>query len=67
MAATRSAEAELALHVLATTLLVAAIVVGRLRPAWPIWFKLTWRYVIFAALTITVQRLMVSPLHPQYS
>ena len=60
-------ETELAMHIMATTLLVAAIAMGRLRPAWPIWFKLLWRYGIFAVLTIVVQRLLGSPLHPHFS
>ncbi|MCB8882505.1 mechanosensitive ion channel family protein [Acidisoma cellulosilytica] len=58
---------ELPMHVLATTLLVASVVIGRLRPNWPIWFKLLWRYGIFAVLTIIVQRVLGSPLHPHFS
>ncbi|MCB8875131.1 mechanosensitive ion channel family protein [Acidisoma silvae] len=67
MATTGLMETELTLHIVASTLLAAALVVGRLRPAWPVWFKLLWRYLVFAVLTIVVQRLMVSPLHPHYS
>jgi small-conductance mechanosensitive channel len=53
--------------VLATLLLVAAIVVSRLRPRWPLWLNIVWRCAIFAALTILVQKLLGSPLHPRYS
>ncbi len=51
----------------ATLLLVAAIVVSRLRPRWPLWVYVVWRSAIFAVLTILVQRLLGSPLHPRYS
>lgn len=67
MATAGPMEIGLSLRILATSLLVAAVVVGRLRPSWPVWFKLLWRYGLFAVLTIIVQRLMGSPLHPRFS
>ena len=67
MAAAGVMETEFGLHIVATILLIGAIVIRRLRPSWPTWFKLIWRYGIFAVLTIVVQRLLGSPLHPQYS
>jgi small-conductance mechanosensitive channel len=64
---TPDASGALPLLVLSTLLLVAAIVVSRLRPRWPLWLYVVWRSAIFAALTILVQRLLGSPLHPRYS
>ncbi len=56
----------LLLLTLATVLLAAALALGRLRPRWPLWLHLAWRVASFAVLTILVQRLLVSPISPQY-
>ena len=52
---------------LATLLLVSAAIVVRLRPRWPLSVQLATRVVVFALLTILVQRLLGSPLSPHYS
>jgi small-conductance mechanosensitive channel/CRP-like cAMP-binding protein len=53
--------------ILATLLMVAALAVASLRPRWPLWLQLATRVVVFAALTVLVQRLLGSPLAPHYS
>jgi len=53
--------------VLATLLLVFAMLAGRLRPRWPLWVHITSRAVVFIGLTFLVQRLLGSPLAPRYS
>jgi small-conductance mechanosensitive channel len=52
---------------LATLVLIAAAAIARLRPHWPLWFHILWRFVIFVVLTLLVQRLLGSPLHPRFS
>ncbi len=51
----------------ATILLAAAAVMSRLRPRWPLWMSLVWRFAIFGLMTFLVQRLLGSPLHPHFS
>ena len=52
---------------LATVLLVGAMIVAGLRPHWPLSVQLAIRVAVFALLTILVQRLLGSPLSPHYS
>jgi small-conductance mechanosensitive channel/CRP-like cAMP-binding protein len=52
---------------LATLLLVVAMAVARLRPRLPLWLNITIRAVVFALLTILVQKLLGSPIAPHYS
>lgn len=52
---------------LATVVLVVAAAVARLRPRWPLWLQILWRFAVFALLTLLVQRLLGSPLHPRFS
>jgi small-conductance mechanosensitive channel/CRP-like cAMP-binding protein len=52
---------------LATILLMVAVGIARFRPRWPFWLSLTLRFVMFAILTMLVQRLLGSPLAPDYS
>ncbi|HTI01707.1 MAG TPA: mechanosensitive ion channel family protein [Acidisoma sp.] len=59
--------ARLSALLLATLVLVATAVVARLRPKWPLWLHLLWRFSVFTILTILVQYLLGSPLHPQFS
>jgi small-conductance mechanosensitive channel len=61
------AHAPLLPFILATLLLVAAMAVARLRRPWPLWIQLATGVVIFALLTVLVQRLLGSPLSPRYS
>ena len=55
------------LLILATLLLMGSMAIGRVRPRWPLWLQLVTRIVVFAILTILVQRLLVSPISPHYS
>ncbi len=60
-------DAPLANLLLATFVLVAAAAVARLRPHWPLWLRIVWRFSVFAILTLLVDRLLGSPLHPHFS
>jgi small-conductance mechanosensitive channel/CRP-like cAMP-binding protein len=52
---------------LATLVLTVTAAIARLRPRWPLWLLILWRFSLFAVLTLLVQRLLGSPLHPRFS
>lgn len=52
---------------LTTLLLSASVVLPRLRAHWPLWARVAAQLCLFAALTALVQRILGSPLDPQYS
>ena len=58
---TRTTELELL-----TALLIAAVVVPRLRPRWLTWQRVAWRLATFTAVSVLVVRAMGSPLQPQF-
>jgi small-conductance mechanosensitive channel/CRP-like cAMP-binding protein len=66
-AMTSDANEALFVLILASLLLAITLVVARLRPRWPLSVQLATRVVVFAMLTILVQRLLGSPLAPHYS
>ena len=49
-----------------TLLLIAAGVVPRLFPRSPLWVRVVWRTAVFALLTWLTQRMLGSPLRPQF-
>lgn len=63
----RSFDLPLTSLLLATLVLVTAAAIARLQPRWPLWLHIIWRFAIFAILTLLVQRLLGSPLHPRFS
>jgi small-conductance mechanosensitive channel len=56
----------LLLRLLATLVLLCAAVIPRAFPGWPPWGKAACRIVIFVILTLLVQRILGSPLRPQF-
>lgn len=50
----------------ASLLLIGALVVPRLRPAWPVWLRMTVRVVAFIGVTILIERAAGSPLAPHW-
>ena len=55
------------LLVLASLLLLAAVVIPRLRPRQPLWLRIVLAISIFVALTILVQKILGSPLWPHFT
>ena len=37
------------------------------QPRWPLWWRAIWRLFVFVSLTFLLQRLLGSPLHPNYA
>jgi small-conductance mechanosensitive channel len=56
----------LLLRFLATLVLLCTVVVPRAFPGWPPWLKAAWRITVFVILTLLVQRILGSPLRPQF-
>jgi small-conductance mechanosensitive channel/CRP-like cAMP-binding protein len=52
--------------VLATALLLLALVVPRVFPGCRLWVRLVWHIVGFAALTLLAQQILGSPLQPDF-
>ena len=50
----------------ASLLLAAALLVPRLRPAWPVWLRMAIRIVAFLGLTVLIERGAGSPLAPHW-
>jgi small-conductance mechanosensitive channel/CRP-like cAMP-binding protein len=51
---------------LASLVVIAAIIVPRLFRHWPLWLRALWRFAVFVALTFFVQRILGSPLRPHF-
>lgn len=54
------------LLLLASLVLICSVVVPRVFPHWALWLKAVWRIGVFAVLSLLVQRLLGSPLVPQF-
>ena len=50
----------------ASVLLVAAFVVPRLILGWSLWVRALWRVTVLVVLTVLVQRILGSPVAPQF-
>jgi small-conductance mechanosensitive channel len=54
-------------YLLAATLLVCvASLLALAHPRWPLWRRAIWRLVVFVTLTLLLQRILGSPLQPDY-
>lgn len=51
----------------ASLLLFASAIIPRLRPRWPLWVRVLSRIAVFLSLTLLVQKILVSPLRPQFT
>ncbi len=51
---------------LLSALLLAAVIVPRLRPRWHVWQRVVWRLVTFTLATMLIERTVGSPVQPNY-
>ena len=53
-------------RLLATLVMLCAMVVPQIFPRWPPWGRAVWRLVVFVTLTILIQLILGSPLRPHF-
>ncbi len=52
--------------VIATVLVCVTTLVALAQPRWPLWWRAIWRLSVFVSLTYLLQRIVGSPLHPDF-
>jgi small-conductance mechanosensitive channel len=51
----------------AIALVGITMLLALMQPRWPLWRRAIWRLAVFASLTFLLERILGSPLHPNYS